>query len=207
MTVRLEVLTKRTIADHLGALSALRLAVFREWPYLYDGDAASEASYLDTFAEAADAMIVAAFDGARMVGAATAAPLAGHTDHFVPLFNAHGYDPATVFYCGESVLLPAYRGRGIGHAFFDAREAHAGALNASGGQFAWSSFCGVVRTSNDPRCPADYRPLDPFWRKRGYEKIDGLTGTYDWRDIGDPAEKPHQMQFWIKPLARAKSQS
>ncbi len=41
---------------------------------------------------------------------------------------ANGYDPAEVFYLGESVLLSEYCGRGIGVRFFEQREAHARAL-------------------------------------------------------------------------------
>ena len=81
--------------------------MFREWPYLYDGTLDYEHRYLAGFATAPDAVIVAAYDGEAMVGAATAAPLAGHTAEFIPLFAAAGFDPATVFYCGESVLLPS----------------------------------------------------------------------------------------------------
>jgi len=44
---------------------------------------------------------------------------------FAAPFAAVGIDPAGVFYLSESVLLPAWRGQGVGHAFFDAREAHA----------------------------------------------------------------------------------
>jgi hypothetical protein len=36
-----------------------------------------------------------------------------------------GMDVGRVFYFGESMLLPRCRGRGIGHAFFGHREAHA----------------------------------------------------------------------------------
>ena len=201
MSVRVETLDGPRVAAGLDELSALRLSVFREWPYLYDGNAVYEADYLGTFSTAPGAVIVAAFDGDAMVGAATAAPLAGHSSEFVPLFEAHGYAPETVFYCGESVLLPAYRGQGIGHAFFDHREAHARTLNAGGAVFRHVAFCGVVRPDNDPRKPAAYRPLDPFWRKRGFEPISGMLGNYDWREVGGPEEEiPHAMQFWINPL-------
>ncbi len=200
MSVRFETLVGARLTESLDQLSALRLAVFREWPYLYVGNAESESDYLKTFATAPDAIVVSAYDGSRIIGAATAAPLAGHSQEFVPLFEAHGFNPATIFYCGESVLLPAYRGQGIGHAFFDHREAHAHALNQVGGDFRHSTFCGVVRAVDDPRKPSTYWPLDRFWHKRGYAPIANMTGNYDWREVGDTKETPHTMQFWMRQL-------
>jgi len=200
MSVRVETLDGPRLSAGLGELSGLRLSVFREWPYLYDGNADYEADYLKTFGASEGAIIVGAYDGDTMVGAATAAPLAGHSTEFVPLFEAHGFDPATVFYCGESILLPDYRGQGIGHAFFDHREAHARALNDAGAAFQYVTFCGVVRSDTDPRKPTAYRPLDDFWRKRGYEPVPGMTGHYDWREVGADKETAHAMRFWLKPL-------
>jgi predicted GNAT superfamily acetyltransferase len=55
-------------------LARLRVTVFRDWPYLYDGDAAYERGYLARYARG-DSIVVAAFDGDRMVGAATGMPL------------------------------------------------------------------------------------------------------------------------------------
>jgi GNAT superfamily N-acetyltransferase len=98
------------------------------------------------------------------------------------------------------VLLPAYRGRGLGHAFFDHREAHARALNAAGAQFQHATFCGVVRPNDDPRMPPGYRPLDGFWHKRQYAPISGMTGNYDWREVGGAAKVDHAMQFWVRAL-------
>jgi GNAT superfamily N-acetyltransferase len=200
MTITVKAMTGGGFSDVLDELSALRLTVFREWPYLYDGDARYEAEYLATFSQAAGAVVVCAFDDATMIGAATASPLGGHTAEFVPLFKARGFDPDEVFYCGESVLLPQYRGRGIGHAFFDQREAHASALNAAGARFRYSTFCGVIRRTDDQRTPPGYRALDSFWRKRGYEKVDNLRGRYDWREIGSNEETGHDMQFWLREL-------
>ena len=76
-----------------------------------------------------------------------------------------------VFYCAESVLQERYRGQGVGHRFFDLREAHARALG-----FSWSVFCAVIRPQQHPLRPAGYRPLDPFWRRRGYAPLTGCVG-------------------------------
>lgn len=201
VTLRIEALTGEACARAIPDLARLRMTVLREWPYLYDGSASYEEDYLADFAAGSDAIIVAAHDGDAIVGAATASPLGEHTADFVPLFVDRGLSPDDIFYCGESVLLPAYRGRGIGHAFFDHREAHARTLNAGGARaFTVSTFCGVIHDPADPRRPRDYRPLDAFWQNRGYARVPGLVGQYAWREIGAAQETRHAMQFWMREL-------
>ena len=112
-----------------------------------------------------------AFAGDVVVGASTGIPLADDSPAFRAPFEARGMDVARVFYCGESVLLPAYRGHGLGHGFFDQREAHARAL----GRFDWTAFCAVDRDPDDPRLPAGYRPNDAFWHGRGYLRQPGMA--------------------------------
>ena len=119
-----------------------------------------------------------------------------HADEFGEPFKKAGFDISKIFYCGESVLLKSHRGYGLGHAFFDGREAQAYAL----GGFTHSTFCRVVRPDDHPLKPADYAPLDPFWNKRGYHPVDGIVATYDWKDINQAHETRHQMQFWMKKL-------
>ncbi|MEZ5818179.1 MAG: GNAT family N-acetyltransferase [Hyphomicrobiaceae bacterium] len=194
MTVEISRLTGGALKAALGDLARLRIEVFRAWPYLYDGSYDYEREYFSNFIQSDKAIVVAARDGGRIVGAATAAPMGEHAEEFAEPFERGGYDIASIFYLGESVLLPAYRGRGLGHAFFDHREAHARAL----GGFSKASFCSVVRPENHPLRPPDYRPLDAFWRKRGYEKVPGLIGEFSWLDLGDTEESSKPMQFWMK---------
>ena len=198
--LRIQTLTGPALAACLPDVARLRIEVFRAWPYLYDGTLAYEQNYLADFATAENAIIVAAFHGDRVVGAATGAPLGGHTAEFVPLLESQGYDPEHIFYCGESVLLPQYRGTGIGRAFFDHREAHARRCAGPSGSFSHIAFCSVVRIPEDPRRPPDYIPLDAFWRKRGYVPVPGLIGTYRWREIGSNQEREKPMQFWMRAL-------
>ena len=200
MSITVETLTGSSLDRALPAVARLRLTVFRDWPYLYDGTLSHEQDYIAAFAASDGAVIVAARDGEEIVGVATASPLRAHTEAFVPLFEAKGYDPDTVFYFGESVLLSQYRGHGIGHAFFDAREEAARASTGPKGPFAYTSFCGVIRPDNHPRRPKEYRPLDAFWMKRGYGKVDGLIGSFGWKDIDSDVQTVKPMQFWIKPL-------
>ena len=182
------------IAPWLDDVARLRLTVFRDWPYLYDGDLAYERRYLDRYA-AGDTILVAAFDGARMVGAATGMPLSDHADDFAAAFKGRDIDFADMFYCAESVLLPDWRGQGAGHAFFDRREAHARALG-----FSSSSFCAVQRPRDHPARPGGYSPLDGFWRKRGYAPLDGVVARFSWRDLGEADETEKPLEFWMRRL-------
>jgi GNAT superfamily N-acetyltransferase len=180
----------------LPAVAALRIEVFREWPYLYDGSLDYEERYLASYAASPSCLIAVARAGGEVVGAATAMPLAQHGGDVAPPLAAAGYDPATVYYFGESVLRPVYRGRRLGHAFFDAREAAARALG-----FRIAAFCAVQRPPDHPARPADHRPHDEFWRKRGFVRRPDIVGHFGWRDVGDDAETIKPMTFWIKELA------
>jgi GNAT superfamily N-acetyltransferase len=196
MTVRVEPLSGEALARGLPALARLRIAVFRSWPYLYDGTHDHEQDYLSKLAAAPGAVIVAASDGDEIIGCATAAPLDEVEGEFSEPLATRGYDIAKLLYCGESVLLPAYRGQGLGHAFFDHREAHGRKL----GGLTHSTFCAVQRAAEHPLRPADYVPLDAFWTRRGYAKVDGLVGTFAWKDIDQSGETAKPMQYWMREL-------
>lgn len=195
MTVRVAPVTGASLATVVPALAELRITVFRAFPYLYDGDPAYEAAYLADFASAEGAVVVVARSGAAIVGAATAAPLAMQEAAWQAPLAAAGFDIPRTFYFGESVLLPAYRGQGIGHAFFDHREAQARSLGAS-----HAAFCSVIRAADHPQRPAGHRPLDAFWRGRGYAPLAGVTAWFDWKSVGGSREEPHELQYWTRAL-------
>ena len=197
MNVELRTLAGDELNRALPDLARLRTEVFRAWPYLYDGDAAYEERYLATFAAARDAVVIGAFDGDRMVGAATASPLAGADPAFQRPFRDAGLELGEWFYFGESVLEPSYRGQGIGVRFFRARETAARDL-----LFRHACFCAVARAPNDPRRPDGYEPLDAFWERRGYRPL-GLAAFYAWRDVGEAEETTKAMRFWGRDLEAA----
>jgi GNAT superfamily N-acetyltransferase len=194
-TIDVRPVTGSALRRSLGAVAALRIAIFREWPYLYDGDADYERDYLAAYADSIDSVFVLAFDGDRVVGASTGLPLSDDQAAFAQPFLDRGDDIARIFYFGESVLLPAYRGQGIGHAFFDHREAHARSLQ----RFDLAAFCAVDRDPTDARRPPGHRGNEHFWTKRGYVRQPGLTMHLPWNEIGH-GEVEHALTFWMRPL-------
>jgi GNAT superfamily N-acetyltransferase len=194
--LRIQRCTGEALLPHLPALARLRIEVFREFPYLYDGTQAYEERYLARFARARGSVIVLALDGEAVVGASTGLPLLEETEPIQRPFRAAGLDLASHFYFGESVLARPYRGRGAGVRFFEEREAHARSIPG----IRHTCFCAVVRPEEHPRRPADYVPLDAFWTRRGYHARRELVAYLSWQDLDEDSESEKPLVFWSRSL-------
>jgi GNAT superfamily N-acetyltransferase len=194
------------ITTHIGAAilpllddaARLRLSVFHAWPYLYEGTREDETEYLTTYAAAPDAFLAAAHADGQIVGVSTGIPLSREPDSIQQVFRTAGIDPASVFYFGESVLAPAWRGRGLGVRFFGERERYARSLPG----ITMAAFCAVDRSADDPRRPPDYIPLDQFWQRRGFQRT-CLQTHFTWKETGEASPSPKSLTFWTKSLAPA----
>lgn len=187
--------TGSDILPYGHALAELRIAVFREWPYLYEGTLDYEQNYLKHYAECPESVVVLAMEGERVVGASTGLPMSAADHDFQKAFAGSDFAMKDIYYFGESVLLPAYRGRGIGRGFFEAREAQARNVGAR-----YAAFSAVDRAPEDPRRPSDYRALDPFWHKLGYRKYPEIQAKFAWKEIGQATSTCQTLTFWLKPL-------
>lgn len=195
MSLRVETRDGEALWSALGPLAELRIRVFREFPYLYEGSLAYEEGYLEHYARSPRSRVVLVWDGDRVVGASTVIPLADAQADVQEPFTRAGIDLSGINYFGESVLLREYRGRGFGVRFFELREAHA--LDHGLGVCA---FCAVERPADHPLRPKDYVPNDAFWAKRGYEKVPELRTTLSWLDLGEKEQTAKPMTFWLKRL-------
>lgn len=176
-------------------LARLRLGVFYEFPYLYEGTFEYEKKYLETYFKARHSFILILKDQGKVIGATTGIWAKEEEDSFKSPFARFGLNPDEIFYFGESVLQKEYRGRGLGKIFFEEREKYARSLPF----IKYLSFCAVQRHAH-PFEPTDYRPLDSFWNSQGFKKVEGLTTTYHWKDRGEKNETDKLMQFWIKEI-------
>ncbi|HMQ47974.1 MAG TPA: GNAT family N-acetyltransferase [Saprospiraceae bacterium] len=193
MALRIQSFSGAEASSYLSEIARLRIAVFREYPYLYDGSDAYEWEYLATYTQSPGSVVVVAFDGDKIIGASTGLPMEDETPNVQAPWVQNGYPVGRIFYFGESVLEQRYRGRGIGVAFFEHREAWA----KTQGNFDVLTFCAVVRPENHPAKPVGYQPLNTFWEKRGFLATP-FTCTMDWKEVNQAAESTHQLQFWWK---------
>lgn len=176
-------------------LAALRIGVFRDWPYLYDGDLVYEEEYLRVYADSPTAVVVIALDGERVVGAATAVALSEEPEPMQAPLRAAGFDPATTLYLGEFVLNPEFRGSGTGAKFFQECEAHARRLGMK-----HLALCRVVRSPDDARRPVSARELDAFWLRLGCTLRSDIRTEISWKETGSPEPVANTMEFWVNAL-------
>lgn len=191
--MRVESFYQEDILPLIPKLAELRIKVFHDFPYLYEGSLDYEKNYLKIYTESLRSVVVAAFDSDKLIGAATALPLSDEADYVQAPFLKAGIATDDIYYFGESVLLKEYRGKGLGHLFFDGREA--AALKY---EFKFTAFCAVERPADHPMRPDHYSPLDEFWKKRGYEKRNELKSKFSWTDIGQSIETIKTMTYWMK---------
>jgi GNAT superfamily N-acetyltransferase len=193
--VEVRALRGAELEAHLDDVARLRIAVFADWPYLYDGTLEYERAYLNSYRDNPGALLVGAFDKGVLVGASTSTFMEDHAEAFRTPLSRIDVAVDRILYGAESVLLPPYRGQGLGHRFFDLREAHAREHGRT-----HVAFCSVVRPVTHPMRPATYRSNDAFWRGRGYAPLPGILAEFSWKDMGDAEESVKPLQFWMRAV-------
>jgi len=196
VVVEIRTFSGKELEPYIPEIAKLRIEVFKEWPYLYEGNLDSEKKYLKKFTECKESFFAVAFDGDRVVGISSGLPLQAEDEATKKPFLNQGLSVEDYFYFSESVLKKEYRGQGIGHKFFDARETFAKDL----GRFKKVCFCGVVRDPSDPRKPEEFKELKPFWNRRGYSPIKDVVCAFSWKEIGMSEETEKPLQCWEKSL-------
>ncbi len=99
--VTVETLSGAAVAPAIADLARLRVEVFREFPYLYNGDPNYERKYLRKYVDLPESTLVVARSRGAIVGVSTALPLLSAEAEVIAPFRKSGIDPAQVYYFGE----------------------------------------------------------------------------------------------------------
>ena len=195
MGITEQVLTGTAIANALDDLATLRLDIFPEYPYLYQGRKADELKYLSTYAEAPDACVILAYDGLAVIGAATGMPLIHEDAQMIDAFTGIPFPLDEVYYVGELLFRLGYRNYGLGQKLLDRLENHIRSL----GRYCRLTCATVERPDDHFLRPSDYIPISRFLARTGFVQLSGATTHFKWRET-DGINRDHRMQFWIKEL-------
>lgn len=193
--LKIKKLRGQELAPYVESLAELRMKVFFEFPYLYDGNIDYERKYLSTYVNSKDSVALLVFKGENLIGASTGLPLVDESNDFKKPFLKAGYDLNSIFYFGESIVLKKARGNRLGHLFFEEREAHAKEVMSS---LKITCFCAVERPDNHSLKPDEYRPLHEFWKRMGYQKEASLQSFVAWKDRDKEGEDKKPLSFWLK---------
>jgi len=183
------------IIPYIPTLAKLRIEIFKAYPYLYIGDLRYEMNYLQVYVNCSESIVVLVLDHDKVVGASTAIPLAFETIELKKPFIDNNINIKNVFYFGESVLQPEYRGRNIYRHFFEERE-----KAAKENDCTIAAFAAIERAKDDPRRPKGYVSLDSIWKHFGYEKHPELCAYFAWKEVGESTQTTKPLIFWLKTL-------
>ncbi len=188
----------KEIETVLDDFALLRITVFAEFPYLYEGNRAYEKEYIQTYCQSERSFFFGIYHQNELIGATTCLPLSDETEEVKKPFADAKIDVNQVFYFGESIILQKFRGQGFGNLFFDERERYAAQFK----EIKFITFCAVERPKNHPLKPENFRPNDIFWTKRKYIKRTELSCEMKWLDKNESTETFKKMTFWTKKIER-----
>jgi hypothetical protein len=181
------------IAQIMDPLAQLRMSVFREYPYLYDGNIVNEQKYLSRYVNIKDSFVLMVFENGQVIGATTATPLIEELEDLrIPYENA-GITIAKTFYFGEAMLLPAYRGMGIYKTFMHERTQAAIQYGAT-----MCTFMAVMRPDHHPLKPQGYQGLKAIWNHYGFVEHPKIQPQFSWKDIDQQEETKKPCTAWLK---------
>ena len=194
MEVEIKLFDDGKIHMYIEDIARLRISIFREYPYLYDGDQGYEADYLKKFIHTEDSIMVLAFSDENIVGALTGLPLRCEEPNVREPWIQSNIQVDHLYYFSEGLLRREFRNRGIGRRMFQLAE------NWVENTHRYKAFtlATVIRSEDHPRKPENFSSTDRFWEKLGYRKTKDIVCTIPWKEVGEVQESPKPLLFWSK---------
>jgi len=183
------------IEQYLGPMAFLRQRVFREYPYLYDGNIDDEKEYLSRYVNCPESLAILIVDDGNLVGMSSCLPLKYEDEKIKTDIAASSLNVETIGHFGESLLLESYRGHGFGKMFFMKRENHCKKVIKG---CTHTAFCSVDREEFHPLKPQDFRSPEGLWQRMGYSKMESLKAHISWKDINKDEQSEKSLTFWLK---------
>lgn len=193
--LHVDTFTAQAIAQHTDSIVQLSNEIFKGHPYLYDGNDADYTKHLKSYATSKNAVVSIAFDGTKVIGVATGIPLSEAWGKYQEPFKNKGEDISKIYYLGELLLLPEYRGQGIGQQMVKEVEKYAKEKG-----FATITAQAIDEKSLKTPAPSDYYSMTNPLQKLGFKERPEINSVGHWTNVNETKESPHQMVYWTKSL-------
>lgn len=181
------------VIPYLDDIARLRITIFREFPYLYEGSLAYEKEYLAKFSRSKESVTILAKDQEEVIGVFTGLPL--HLEDETITRSIPQEKLLDSFYFSELLLLKAYRKQGIGKNLLQQMET----IIKQKSVYQRIVFASILREENHPLKPLEYYSMDNAWKKYGYSKTTD-TCQILWKEINQSEETPKTLAIWEKVL-------
>lgn len=198
----IKLLTKEELKPLLPFVAALRIKIFREYPYLYEGDFIEEMEDLRNCSQKSHNAVAIACHNNIPIGFLYGIPLTEFASHFenpvVDLFKEKKLAPETCYYFADIIILPEHRGNHLSKKLFDTLETYAQEQGYCSASFITESH------EFHPLKPVDYKSLDPLWNSLNYKKT-GLVSHGSWQTHkadGTIVKELHVADIWFKNLTK-----
>lgn len=190
--------TKEDLQEVFPFVAHCRINVFREYPYLYEGNFGEEMNDLEHCAQFMHNAVAIAYYKSIPVGFLYGMPFVEFAPHFespvIDLFKDNNLIPETCYYFADIIILPEHRGNNLSKKLFSALEHYAQKQG-----YCSASF---ITESHDihPLKPINYKSLDPLWNSLHYKKT-GLVSYGSWQTHqpdGSISRQRHSADIWLK---------
>lgn len=194
--MEIKIASLKEIENYIDVIANLRITIFKEYPYLYNGDFTYEQKYLKKFLQTPDSLICVAYDEGQIVGAITALPLMYEEELVKEPFLNQDIPLNTIFYYSEALILEKYRKKGIGIKMFKVVEEKIISME----KYTYFTFAAIERSESHPQKPKEYQSPYPFFRKIGFQQRKDLVCHMSWKEIDKTQESIQSLYFWTKEM-------
>ena len=192
------VLKNLEIERYLEEVIKLRVEVFREYPYLYDGNLEYEKEYFKDFVKDSTARVILVKDGFEVVAVATSIALSNAhlCDDIHKPFIEKGYDVERFYYYGEIMIDKNYRNKGISKQIYGLREKEVLSLG-------FDRLCFATILKDSDKMPQDYFDPAEMWKSMRFDEHLDMQVECSWPKIqydGSTREQVSKLNFWVKKI-------
>jgi len=173
--------------QYVNDMIRLRLTVFRESPYFYDGTEGEERAYLEQHLHSEKGLFLIAKTGDHVIGMLSGTPMKDRDDYAYP-YVKNAIPTDSIFCLGELVVEQSDHREQIGLNLYQLFEEHVRSL----GSYDTISECVVLH----PIAGEGKSIL----MQVGGSKCPNLVYHCFWKEIDQEVSTDHVMEYWSKQL-------